>query len=356
MKAQLDIRRPRRPGESDSDDIYTNPGPESVASVSQFPMDPALLLNSTAVETDPIHAPLVDTSHSIAYAFTNSSIDPFSNLIRHLHQSNDPDKRIFTQLTVLFASNSNPVALVPILFQILQTENQIRKILAIQSLKVLSINNENISNATLSRLDELIVYKNDQIVVEVLQLLQEIAPYANENQARKIVEYASQNITSCDNNILDLVYSVLSLVSNYGSVFPSEVVERICKMLNYPGRSPIRASVVWPCLKSCEAFLEQQDTAAYRAFSSDKKSRLILKLAHAAILAEKHEDNELVLGVLRLFQAAIDEFGITDVASFTNEYYLQLDSVLLEMMKCDDEEKKRVAEAVLYRLRLIKEI
>ena len=341
---------------SDSDDEPAEPA-ASASTRSQMSSTPTFLLNHQSLIDDPLNAPLINTSHSIAYALSNSVIDPFSNLIRHLHQSNESDKAIFFQLTQNLATNARADNFIPILFQLFEhPQNTVCSVLALQSLRVLSINDRKFCKKVLKRLETILDKFKDNFIIEILQLFITIGQYATEEHAGLILSAIKEkiNVSSVDTTLNKHIFPVFAVLSQYGDKFPEEFVLHIKKLLNFPGRPPLNAEIVWPCLICIDNFLAQPQTQAYRILEREKEN-LLGKLAHATICIEKNNDPDLFMMILKLFLETIDEFKMEKSTNTLKEFHLQLVSSLITLKKSEDDGLSNMADTVLKRLGLLKD-
>ncbi|EAY01916.1 hypothetical protein TVAG_068820 [Trichomonas vaginalis G3] len=306
---------------------------------------------------DPLNRPLINTSNSIAYSLSNSIIDPFSNLIRHLHISHETSK-VFHQIAQNLATNTPATNFIPILFQLIDEKNgnvQCR-LLALQSLRVLSINDEQFCKEVLNydKFNSILVYlKDPQFMIEILQLLTTICQYADESKAERIKNSLDSITQETREQIEEHVVALYAILSKYATIFSDDNVKKIKKHINYPGKPPLNAAIVWSCLECIDNFLACPSSGAYNALKNDKDT-LLGKLAHAIICVEKNEDPNLLMMIMKVLLESIDEFNMDDIADTLKEFRLQLVSRLINMQNCDDPALKQMAETVLKRLNLIK--
>ncbi|OHT00115.1 hypothetical protein TRFO_08101 [Tritrichomonas foetus] len=327
---------------------------------------------------DPLGSPLINTAHSIAYAFSSSNIDPFSNLIRLLHQNSNDSNELFFQLTQSLAFNAKPVDFLPILLKLLDNNSKnpqpnFLRHLAIKSIIALSVNNPEFCKAVLDEVDFLITLSSEQdneFLEDILQIYQTVCDYANLEQAKKIVDNINERDlikyvpTSEDKNkrspygldpIRIKVHSVLAILSKYGEVFTQPLVQEIRKKCNYPGNSNKKDSlvseIILPSIICIDQFLKQPDTEAYK-WLFEEKEILIGKLTLAVIGCEKNQDNELRVMVLKVFLEVLDEFCNDDNASPSMNFMFQLTSTLISMENFADEPVKHMARVLLKRFKV----
>lgn len=350
MKNVIDLTQ-----NSDDDDFSNIQAPfDDIASnqLGSLPT-PIMFLPKPGFMDDPFNVPLINTSNSIAYAFSSSNVDPFSNLLRLLHQ-NTQDNSLFFQLTQALAFNAQPVDFLPILIAIIESESTAIALrhLALQSIIVLSVNNEEFCKAVLQNAEKFLqLSMNDEFLRDVLEILIAVCEFAEHDQADTIIKEISKRELIKKEHYRDLrgkTHTVLSLLSCYADLYPNELVDEIKRRCNYHDKSGFNRDIMWPCLVSIDMFLKQPETAAYKLLSQKRTSTELLgKLALAIVGCEKKDDVELRVLVLKVFLEACIEFHIDDLSLSIPDFQFNLTSVLISLLHFAEEPVKRMAERLV---------
>ncbi|KAK8834309.1 hypothetical protein M9Y10_021772 [Tritrichomonas musculus] len=317
---------------------------------------------------DPLGMPLIDTAHSIAYTFSSSNIDPFSNLIRLLHQNLNDGNSLFNQITQSLAFNAKPVEFFPLLLQLInykQNHPAFLRHLAIKSVIALSVNNPELCRAVLDNVKffiEISKENNDEFLDDVLQLYQVVCDYATNNDAlaiisdissRKLIHHLISDeekkaFPSVHDPIRVKVYSILALLAHYGDAFTDSIVDEIIKKSNFPGKGHLSRQIMWPAIVCIDQFLKQPNTRAYKKLQ-DSKEMLYAKLGLDVIACEKDKDDELRILVLKIFLEILDEFYEESINPF---FLFQIETSLISMKHFASEPVRQMAEVLLKRLKV----
>jgi hypothetical protein len=345
------------------------PGPPSV--VPARPLHPLCLAPPPFHPADPFSLPLINLTHSLAYAFSPSTIDPFSSLLKLLHQRGDHS--IFMRLTQTLGSHATPTDLLEPLYSIIErqseSESNVRH-LALESLALLSVNNAEFARGILANvlfLLEVSAIEEEAFLEDILRLFEVLAEYADEAEAAKIVESVhtrallrfSLPARPGATPIRELCLAVLKSLARFGNVFPDAVVEEIAKRCNQP-----KAGVMWPSVVAVAAFLRQPESRAY-AVLIRKCDELIARLGLAVIACEKLEPAELKIVVMKVFLEVCDEFRVDDLQASLTDLHINLTAVLISMKhfaenpvklgtgrKVAENKVRRMAENVLKRFNM----
>jgi hypothetical protein len=310
---------------------------------------------------DPLTTPLINVTHSIAYAFSPSTVDPFSNLLKVLHQKSDRDNTLFLHLTQTLGARAIAADLLDPLYSIIQREGDqelVVRHLAIQSLTVLSINNGEFASAVLSNIPFFVsvsAVDGDEFLENVLQLFEVVAEYAIPDQAREIIasveargllRYQPPQSKTAGVPVRDLCLSILKSLARFGDAFPQGIVEEIARRCNQP-----KPGVMWPAVLAVSEFLRQPESQAYRVLVK-KSDELVARLGLAVIACEKMDRAELKVLVMKVFLEVCDEFRVDDLQVSLNEIHVNLTAVLVSMGYFAEEPVKRMAGNVLHRFNI----
>lgn len=319
--------------------------------------------------SDPLGMPLINTAHSIAYTFSSSNIDPFSNLIRLLHQNLNDGNSLFNQLTQSLAFNAKPVEFLPLLLQLInpqQNQPTFLRHLAIKSIIVLSINNPELSRAILDNVDffiEISKENNNEFLDDVLQLYQAVCDFATHDDAAIIISdidsrsLIHHTLTTEEKNanpaVIDpirvKIYSILALLARYGDLFTDDIVKEIMKKSNFPGKGQLSREIMWPSIVCIDQFLKQPTTRAYEILKDPKDISLYGKLALDVIACEKDTDDELRILVLKIFLEVLDEFYDENTPI---NFFFQIKTSLISMKHFASQPVRKMAEVLLKRLKV----
>ena len=338
----------------DSDDLPIPPYDPKMQNqnknkIPSFPI--AFKPNPTAIE-HPFDFPLINTAHSVAYAFSNSTIDPFSNLIRLLHQNSDIISNLFFPLTQALAFNARPVEFYPILIELLETkEPQITptiRHLTLQSLTILSINDSELCRKLLEHIPTFInCSQESDYLLEVFDLFISIGEYAEENDAKKIIDeiYKKKYYTHLNRALRAPAYSIFAVLSKHGNIFPNEVVDEIQKKICYPGgnNKELAREIVYPCLVCLDSFLKQSESLAYSVIKSIKN--LHQRIALTVILCEHRSDPEFQLMILKVFLEICNEFQIDELTTIPQ--YFNVASVLIYLQNFAAPPVRKMADMII---------
>ena len=320
---------------------------------------------------DPLNTPLINTSHSIAYAFSSSSIDPFSNLIRFFHQNSNNYNEIFMELTQTLAFSAKPVDFLPILIKLLDEKENTFDLnlrhLALQSIIVLSVNNQDFSNEVLEKIEifiSLAQSHENEFLEAVLELFENVSPYASLSNAKLIIDFISQNnlvkhSPSNDPNNLkkpqngpDPIrarsFSVLSILAKYGQLFNTNLVEEIIQRCNYPGKSLLYREISLPVFICIDQLLKQPGTKAYNLLL-EKKGLVIGKMALAVTLCEENTMEDLTIMILKVFLEFLDESQITEFDMY--HLQLKLTTALISLQNFASKPVQNIAKLLLNRFK-----
>lgn len=320
-----------------------------------------LKFNYEEINFDPLTTPLINTAHSVSYALSSSTVDPFSNLIKCLQQSSS---EYFFQLTQYLAFNRNPVEFIELLKKLISnTQLSYPRHLAIKSIIALSINNQEFCEAILKNIEYFIKIstdENEEFLDDILQLYQTICDFANHEQAELILENINQRALMHHKNdenagadpIRIKVYPVLALLARYGDLFKKQMVDEIIAKSNYPGEGYLSRDIMWPALICIHKFLSQPETEAYSTLKSAIKI-LYGKMALNVITCEKDKNDELRVFVLKIFLELLDEFyDDCSRENATKPFMFQIKSALISMKNFSTGPVQRMATILLKKIKV----
>lgn len=365
--------------DDDDDKIVDMPMKEEPADISNHKalsrsesndfLQPMIFTPYPGSMSDPLGMPLINTAHSIAYTFSPSNIDPFSNLIRLLHQNLNDGNALFNQLTQSLAFNAKPVEFLPLLLQLInpkQNQPTFLRHLAIKSIIVLSINNPELCRAILDNIEffiEISKENNNKFLDDILQLYQAVCDFATHEDAVTIISdidsrgLIHHTLTTEEKNanptVIDpirvKVYSILALLAHYGDIFTDDIVKEIMKKSNFPGKGQLSREIMWPAIVCIDQFLKQPSTRAYEILKDPKENSLYGRLALDVIACEKDKDDELRILVMKIFLEVLDEF-FEEVTP--PNFLFQIKTSLISMKHFASKPVQRMAEVLLKRLKV----
>ena len=264
----------------------------------------------------------------------------------------DPD---FHELLLILSNEASYEELFRVLFNIIERRrgNSDEITLLLQSIRVLSVNNEKFSLIVLNKLEDLMETLFDDLIdkylFEFVLLLDVISYYSDSESAATIYKFIETNkLTSKSDEILRKVYSILSNLAKYGEIFTEDMVLCIAKKLNYPGKSPLDAEIIIPCMTAVDNLLLNENTIAYKKLS-ERCSYCFSKITHSVFCAYVDKQDPLLTFSLRSALAFYLEFpnSICD-AGLT----LRFCAALNYLKKAGDDEQQHIASYLLDYLRL----
>ena len=301
---------------------------------------------------NPLGVPLINTTHSIAYELTGSTMDPFSNLIRVLHQSEDRDMRLFYELTHALAIGAKPSEFHSIFITLIsQNYSTAIQHLSIKSMLTLSVNDPDFSKKIVEHTDLLISMLNqEEFIIEILELFASISDVADEESGSKMLKYISDQKLCDSSKLLIRVhsYSIIAGLSHFGNLLDPYIIEQIVYRCNYIAEVYLQTNIVAPCLVCIDNIIKQPGTVGYNSLI-EKTARIVGKLMLAVVHSSKTHDSQIKILSMKVLMETADEFGNEEIFG---SLYFQLMSALISMAHFAEPIVRPVAQNLLNHFRL----
>ncbi|KAH0787926.1 hypothetical protein GPJ56_008134 [Histomonas meleagridis] len=316
---------------------------------------PAALTHNSLAQKDPFADPLIDSSRSLSYMFSFSSVDPLSNLLRHLNEASSESKALLSHMSQALSFGATSVDIFPMFYEIIFCSDSIdnyTKLLAIRAIYMLAINDINFCQIIFTRTPDFLAISEDgQFLIDILKLFQIVSTYSSKDDAKLIIEefHLKQNlvhfkeIDELIEPVRSLVLSVYSEISKYGDIFPRDLVKDILNKCNYPGSNHVTPSIVYPSMLCTYSFLQQPETDAY-AYVNENPNLLFGKVSLALIHLDAQKDIDLQILALKIL---LDTLNMYCGNIHNLNLYFQLLSALVGMKNSENKTIKKLAGSIL---------